>query len=217
MSLGAFSVGIPFKYDDRFKDDEYYVKRKYDTFKEEISEYNCINFHYKIYKNQVLIKAEQYNQSQMIKEMGIFKQNLISLILYTDYSELSAMFTATFRKNWTFEPLSMTKRRNSKFWWWSNILIRTVQFFGIEYGENGDGDLHGPFYTGMSVLLNMPSFNISLYSPTSTTIHQEVAIKFATEEGIIIEFQNDKIGKKAKAFDVSSISRYKEEDERYRI
>ena len=44
----------------------------------------------------------------------------------------------------------------------------------------------GPFYCGMSRVMPLPSFNINLYSPTSTSIHQEVAIKFADEAGIII-------------------------------
>ena len=147
---------------------------------------------------------------------AISKEDLIAIILYTDYSELSAMFTSTFRKNWTFEPLSMTKRRNSEFWWWSKLLIDTVQYLGM---NNIQYSAESPFFTGMSMSLNMPSFCVDLYSPTSTTLHQEVAMKFATEEGIIVEFRDDKLRDHelefAKAFDVSSISRYREEEERY--
>ena len=85
--------------------------------------------------------------------------NLLSIILYTDYSELSSHFTATFRKKWMFEPLQETKRRNKTYWWLSKILQETVHIYGqsrYEYNYDGyseriDG-LIGPFYTGMSTV-----------------------------------------------------------------
>ena len=58
-------------------------------------------------------------------------------------------------------------------------------------------------------------FNIFLYSPTSTSVRIEVAIKFSGDQGMIIEFNNKKgAAKHVKGFDVSWISRYREEDER---
>ena len=62
----------------------------------------------------------------------------------------------------------------------------------------------------------MPSFNICLYGPTSTTCHLEVATLFSGEEGIILQFDNTKgTARFAKGMDVSFISRYGvQEDER---
>ena len=78
------------------------------------------------------------------------------------------------------------------------------------------GKLLGPFYCGMSSMMNMPQFAMLLLSPTSTTLHVEVALKFSGEDGIVIEFRNDTgITMLTNGFDVSFISRYKEEDERY--
>ena len=90
--------------------------------------------------------------------------------------------------------------------------METIQIYG---GCALYSDLVGPFYTGVSTLLNMPAFHISLFAPTSTTIHQEVAMKFATQQGLIIEFDNGWDSEHTMAFDVSSISRYPQEDERY--
>ena len=92
-------------------------------------------------------------------------------------------------------------------------MIETVQV----YGKCGATQFYGPFYCGMSRVMNMPQFQIQLRSPTSTTLHLEVAMKFSGEQGLIIEFSNnvsDLYSGHTKGFDVSYISRYKEEEER---
>ena len=223
MTEESFSVGIPFKYEEIDKDDDYYVSKKYDNFKDEIREYDSRNFNYVIFKNEVLTKAEQYMDSQLIKSIPpyhyngdheISKHHLISIILYTDYSELSSDFSGTYRKSSSFEPLSITIHRHTKYWWWGYLLSQTVLFCGIN-NENDKGPLKGPFFTGISFIMIVPEFNIHLQSPTSTSVHIEVAIKFSGQQGIILEFHNHHAHSQyARAFDVSSISRYPEEDER---
>ena len=117
--------------------------------------------------------------------------------------------------------LSNTKRRNRKYRWWSYLLLQTVQVYGInnyQYVEAKENLLKGPFFTGMSFIMKVPEFNIRLLSPTSTSVHIEVAIKFSGQQGIILEFHNNNgMSKRVKAFDVSSISHYREEDERYAL
>ena len=136
------------------------------------------------------------------------------LVLYTDYTKLSSDFSATFRKNGPFEPLQQTQNRNRKYWHWSKILQETIHFFG----DNNIADaLKGPFFCGMSIVMNMPQLNICLLSPTSTSVQIQVAMKFSGQQGMIIEFSNEQ-GRRQRqlcAFDCSWISRYKEEDERY--
>ena len=62
----------------------------------------------------------------------------------------------------------------------------------------------------------MPQFAISLLSPTSTTRQISVATNFSGEDGIIIEFGNYTYPAHCiVGLDVTFISRYKEEDERY--
>ena len=172
----------------------------------------------KQYKEEILPKAEEYHKTKLVQAMVyhgwkvISLDNLISIILYTDYSQHSSHFTATFRKNNTFEPIQSIKRRHSNYYWASKILRETVYKYGKDY-DFGDG-LLGPFYCGMSSVMTMPQFTISLYSPTSTSCHIEVAMKFSGTTGIIVEF-NNKGGdaRIVKGLDVSWLSRYKEEDE----
>ena len=91
------------------------------------------------------------------------------------------------------------------------------------FGQSGDkhvkhalGKLCGPFYSGINIILNIPQFSIKLASPTSTTKHLSVATKFSGDSGIILQFDNDKgPAINVKGLDVSWLSRYKEEDERY--
>eukprot|EP01084_Bolivina_argentea_P030981 57375_1 len=64
--------------------------------------------------------------------------------------------------------------------------------------------------------MNMPSFNIRLCSPTSTSCTIHVAIKFSGENGIIIQLDNPKVVpyQALTGFNCMWLSRFKEEDER---
>ena len=71
-------------------------------------------------------------------------------------------------------------------------------------------------HCGMSYVMVMPSFNISLYGPTSTSPQLSVAVKFTAGSGMILEFDN-RTGDASDApgMDLSWISRYgAQEDER---
>jgi len=65
--------------------------------------------------------------------------------------------------------------------------------------------------------LVLPQFNLRLCAPTSTTVHIEVAYKFATSNGSIIQMNNDSRGDDddfLRCFNVSYLSRFPDEDER---
>ena len=130
-------------------------------------------------------------------------QNMISLIMYCDYIALQADFTKSFR-TLSFEAWQQTKARNRNYYHWSKLLRETVR----NYGQTR----RGPFYTGMSTVLDIPQFNIFLLSPTSTTTQLEVATKFSGEEGMILQFRNSSL---VKGMECSWFSRYREEEEWY--
>ena len=233
VSLGAFSVGFDFKYWSQNEDDPYYVKKKYDDLKQEILHYEHLNI--RLYKAQIIPKAQQYRQSPLVKSIeanhwmgqayGIPHETVISIelltciILYTDFDALSTAFSSTFRKLEPFETLNSVKMRNQKYYWFAKGLKEVIAVYGQSYG-NGSGigllsPLYGPFFCGMSYVMMMPAFDIKIFGPTSTSVHQEVAIKFSGEHGMIIQFDNHKgTGTRVSVFDVSIISRYGSEDER---
>ena len=102
----------------------------------------------------------------------------------------------------------------------SKLLRETVAIYGYNNKADVFGnvttELGGPFFCGMSMVMTMPQFAIKLFCPTSTSCHIEVALKFAGEDGIILEFNTSKEhwASRLKGLDLSWISRYKEEDER---
>ena len=202
------------------KVDEYHVDAKYKNFKEEILEYEhiakkqCENEVIIKANKYILTKVVKAISAdfdvQWESKYGIINgtkisiDHLISVILYKDYTGLSSKFSSTSRKNGIFELLNTSKERNRKYAFWSKLLLETVQVYGQNsiYGRSrgdrryiGDsrnkGELRVPFYCGMSSVMKLPQFHMYLESPTSTSLHIEVAMKFSGEQGCIIEFDNN--------------------------
>ena len=253
MLAGSFSIGINWLYGDQDqyyhdvdKKSEYYVTPKFPDLKSEIMEYEYLNDNMNTYTNEINKKATQYHQTDIVKstifetwrDKGPFEwikkgepisvNYLQCIILYTDYTQLSAKFSATFRPQHKYEPLSVTKKRNSAYYWLSRGLKELIAVFGQMSPRRGGGDgskilgncgllevLKNPFYTGMSIPMTMTEFQMRLYGPTSTSKQIAVAARFGGDKGILMEFE---VGQHIRAFDVSWISRFgAQEDERYEI
>ena len=88
-----------------------------------------------------------------------------------------------------------------------------VNYFGSrgDYGMNGR--VNGPFYSGVSVVLNVSEFSIAFNSPTSTTQTMEVALRFAGSNGMILTVNNDDVSNDQPLLNATWISCYAEEDE----
>ena len=233
ITKGTFSVGYDFKYWPYYKDDNNYIDKKYENFKEEILNYQHLNI--RSYVKEIIPKATVFMKTKLVKSLeakgyetlerygithgaGISTDILMSIILYTDYTELSSNFTGTFRKKNIYEPIQSVKQRNKEYYWFSRRLKECILCFGqSNYSGNGHlSVLSSPLYCGMSYILMMPSFNMVLFGPTSTTCHLEVATLFSGEGGIILQFDNTKgQARITKGMDVSWLSRYGgQEDER---
>ena len=177
-SFNTFNIGIPWNYEYRDRDTGYHVPAYYNKFKDEILNYNHVSH-------------DKYNK---IINNPITCDALICIIMHCDYTELSRDFTLSFRKRSEFELMAQIKKRNSKYYHWSKILQHTIKHFGqSELSDNGLlSFLRGPLFCGMSIILAIPQFNMYFYSPTLTSIHLEVALKFSGEEGMILEMDNSK-------------------------
>eukprot|EP01084_Bolivina_argentea_P111382 198749_1 len=215
---------------------ELYIEPKYDNLKQEITHnilFTLSNLQYKL----TLTKATHFIKTHKCKKMeptpnnkyGIHKcskfkiENVLSIIFYTDWSELCSAFSATFRKNKLYDSLSSVKQRNREFAIWSRILRETVECYGNDgqekfsmlENEKQSIKLKGPFFCGMSFLMTMPEFNIRLCGPTSTSKRVEVATRFGGDDGIIIELNNtgDIKSDLLHGFNCSWISNFNGEDE----
>lgn len=209
-------------------------KATYDNFKDEMLNYDLDKHTIEV---DVMYKTSQFIQTITAKSMTanfnpllvkygfvvqdfpngtpITTEHLMSVILYTDFTQLSSQFTSTFRRKNPFESPKQVKQRNYKYWWWSKRLKQIIN----AYGQNRrDGGLEGPFYAGMSVVMTLPRFSIPLFSPTSTSVQLPVAMNFCGDSGMMLEFNNlEGIATRIPGFDVSWLSRFKEEDERYEL
>ena len=209
-----------------YKPCELYVKRKYQTFKEEILNYKHFGLSGAVIgMKKAMKKASNYISTQQAKAMKyqpeqptfydighgapISKDHLLSLILYTDFDQLSANFTSSFRKTNVFESFHGVKNRNSCYWWWSKSLREIVEGYGIKSDPFKRNRLC--CFTGMSQVMIVPQFFITLNSPTSTSRHLEVADKFSGDDGMIIQIDQYW----APAIDCAWISKFKEEAEMY--
>ena len=223
VDSGSFSIGFDWKYENGEDiDPEYLVMPKYKDLKEEMLNHKYL---YLDAVNNIIIKAQEYLDTNVAKSIkkGRFGSplkipHLICIIMYCDYSELSSDFTLSFRKSYQFQILSQKRRHNSRYYHWSTILKETIKKYGQNH-SNGNGalsQLKGPFFCGMSTILNIPQFSMYIYSPLSTSVHLEVALQFSGESGMILEMDNSQGRcKSLQGMDVSWISRYREENERY--
>ena len=219
-----------------------FILPQYGSFKEEISFYKYLTV--KQYKKEITTKINKYINANIVKKTKAIhpgynpyvkhygikrkdplkREHVLSIVLYCDYSDLCSDFSRSFRKISRYEQLENIKKRNRKYYYLSKYLREVVEAYGQclkgdRYHDRSNkfiNKLTGPFYSGVSVLLNVPEFNIRLCSPTSTSMQIEVAIKFSGEEGIILQFNNSNWQcRYLRCFNVSWLSRYKEEDERF--
>ena len=180
------------------------------------------------------IKALSDDETQINDRMGynipagtpLSMNHILSVLLYTDWTALSTAFSKTFRKIRLYETIKSVKRRNREYAIWSRTLRETVQYYGntgwrynrgISDEENMKHNREkGPFYCGMLSVMTMPQFNIRLCAPTSTSKQVAVATKFAGNEGMIIQLNNNgnQFGYALRCWDCSWLSNYAGEDER---
>eukprot|EP01084_Bolivina_argentea_P088958 160612_1 len=219
---------------DGYSPAELFVTPHFQSLKQEILESGYVSF--KQWNEKIVFKADEFYKTNKVKEMsckeirwgmdhGIKQYELIlvshlqCIIIYCDWSELCTLFSSTFRKRHEFEPLELLKKRHSKFHYFGKGLVEAVLDFGICGGsyeiQYSDGE-GGPFYSGVSLVMNIGSFSIYLKGPCSTSKDIEIAMNFAKRDGIIISFQNDVFfeGAYQRLFDCSWISHYTDENER---
>eukprot|EP01084_Bolivina_argentea_P093077 167418_1 len=196
-----------------------YISRKYKSIKPEILHNNIYSLNV-VQLNQAIMKAKKYIDTSKAKQItalhgnkkGVDRlhfnlpkgtkltaKNILSIVLYTDWTNLCTEFSKTFRPMKPYHTLQMVKNRNREFANWSRILRETVEYFG----NLGDDDRlsetkrkkhrfeKGPFFCGLNFIMVIPLFNLRLCSPTSTTKQIEVATRFADDEGIIIQMNNN--------------------------
>eukprot|EP01084_Bolivina_argentea_P115646 205626_1 len=240
-SKSSFSTGFVFFYWPYFKTQtqqqrgdwldgfcmaDLYVLPHYGSFKEEILLSGYVSVVQ--WTKKIVNKATRFMRTKKVKFIkalpgaannhhgykfgdAILPAHLYSIILYCDWSDLCTDFSKTFRRDNPFEPITSIKKRHSEYYHFGKSLVEAVNNFGVRWSRE-----YGPFFCGMSFVMNIPSFAIYLKGPCSTSKNVEISINFATRDGMIVQLNNDQWyqGANQSFFDCSWISNYLEENER---
>ncbi len=143
-----------------------------------------------------------------------------ALLLYTDFSALCTDFSASFRAVERGESLEAIKARNARYHHFAKRLKELVVCYGSDNNALPTKNRsRGPFFCGVSAVLNIPQFAIRLNAPTSTSLHIEVAMRFVGgTDGMIIQLNNEEVdGQRAhfeRHFACDWLSAFPEESER---
>eukprot|EP01084_Bolivina_argentea_P025534 47487_1 len=191
-----------------FEAHELYIEAKYESIKQELLNNKILRLNIyqfttswtkanqyinskaaKLYEARVSQLFDVYKIYDIVDCAPICITNLLAVILYCDWTNLSSEFSKTFRKISPHQTIETIKNNNREYAIWARTLRETVELFGQNgkdyYEKNGERiyAMRGPFYCGMTCVMPVTEFSIRLCAPTSTSKHIEVATRFSGEKG----------------------------------
>eukprot|EP01084_Bolivina_argentea_P078813 143025_1 len=209
-----------------YKVRDWYIDKKYESIKQEIlnnkfCKLTTVQYNYAISKTKSHLKSNRCKQIVCHNRIygipigsELKMEHVLVVVLYTDYTDLSYYFSKTFRKQCSTETNEDMKSRNSEFFNWSKTLRETVECYGISFRDKSASAKI--FYHGINnTNLTFPSFIAYFAGPTSTSAQSHVAVRFASDNGMVLYLEkNIEYGWDLNFFDCSFISCHSSEDER---
>eukprot|EP01084_Bolivina_argentea_P076315 138309_1 len=140
-----YSFGNRYTYWDFYKKRKYsyalYIREKYSNLKEELTNNNIFKidvakYCYAFIKAKKMVYSSTFLKSMTSKDylnygvgsgVPVKMENLMAIICYTDYDELSYHFSTTFRKLNSSDTINTLKLRNREFYHWSKIIRENVE------------------------------------------------------------------------------------------
>ena len=185
----VYSFGQEFFYWDYYYDRAWFIKPKYQNFKEELLNNSIFRISAFTWQHQNT-KANYYlRESAYVKRFcsnGLFQkeygiqanipittEHLSSILFYCNLTELSYEFSKTYRRLSWNETDSQLKQRHHNFYHFAKLLRETVEVFGSVL-SNRDKSL----YHGIGGHLFFKKLIARFYGPTSTTWELQVAHTF---------------------------------------
>eukprot|EP01084_Bolivina_argentea_P138358 243599_1 len=218
---------------DKQQDIQYsdlFVEQKYTNLKSEILNNKIQTISIDLF-DMIYCEVKEYMETESVKQMKaadvmdcvyeiefetpINIKQLMSVKLYTDLTELSAKFTATFRKSNSLDTLDDIKNKNKEFANMSKYLREAVGLYGSLWNRKGKNQ-QKELYVGMSFLI-IPSVLMKFSGPTSTTVSAQVATNFTdNQKGIMMTLctANMYNSRRIRFFDTSWLSQFPFENER---
>ena len=214
---------------------DFVVKPRFGNMKEEVLATGLVSAIQ--FEQQVVQKAAQYLKTSKCRKLKckaywgrddpfhfgikngspIQPHHLYSIILYCDFTKFCTLFSLSLRETNHGDGLKEVKGKNGAFFFVSKTLRELVTYFGSDGGYDGgkmNGVVKGPFFSGVSVVLNVSEFRLRFNTPTSTSMSKEIAWRFAGSGGMVITVGNQKgLSGCQPLFNATWISAFAEEDE----
>eukprot|EP01083_Nonionella_stella_P073289 198072_1 len=184
------------------------LKQQYDMMREKAKQFLKTRYcrkqlratHKRIIQQLINIEDKVPNWHCQTEKSGIkhgdliTENHLISVMCYCDYSNLSTLFSATYRrqryKNNEFETDEDFKARHSNFGWMARYLDEAVNIFS-SFLDRSVAHVNGTFYHGMSKEFDLEGVYCGMYQPLSTSSSWIVAQHFSRNDGMILELKSN--------------------------
>ena len=118
------------------------------------------------------MKANQYwaKTYNIPYEKELSLDHVIALLLYCNFTDLSAAFSATFRRSSTYESDILLIERHSNFHNWGKNLREMIEVYGV-LCKNIDGiRKKDRFYHGINIKMYFRNCYAHICGPMSTTL-----------------------------------------------
>eukprot|EP01084_Bolivina_argentea_P284932 488471_1 len=190
-----------------------YIKSKYASLKDELTHNNISRITIQQFNNEYQKSNMHHTSSHRKQKYTEMKQDhILSLMIYCNYNQLEHELSKTYY-------LKNMISHHEEFALLAKNIKYTVHTFGTEVRCSGIQS----FYHGINEKLQFPyivshgiaihTYGINIWSPLSTSSSIEVAINFATIEGLIIDFGVEGHHSQCKHFPLAWISDYPSEQE----
>lgn len=165
-----------------------------------------------------LMEKVNLTATESSKRFGIRKhqkvdvRHVLAIVIYTAETRYCHELNRSF---WTESGLDI---HSQNFYWFGRFLFEAIEFFGECFNDRLDGDT-AKILQGASKLFTFDNFAPSVHYPRSTTSSMKVALQFSSKEGCVLELipKYSGILNSSKFVDVSGMSKYEDEQEKYDI
>eukprot|EP01084_Bolivina_argentea_P261850 442665_1 len=207
---------------------DWYIAPKYTSMKVELLEgthpilsmiqynntYIKASMKHSAYKKNMRVAGKTWQIAYGIKKRSVIQlRHVFAVMLYTNHTDLSYLFSKTFRKISSNETDTAIKVRHSNYAHLGKALREAVEVW-----RTAEDDEIKVYYHGISRQILFTGFDKRFAGPTSTTLHYSTAVMFATRgnvnDGIVITIENARSGP---FFNCVPFSDFPGEDERLTV
>ena len=222
----TYCFGYGLKYGEYNKNHPHFVETKYDSLKIEITQNELIKISVKQFdiqykRSEFCVECDEAKKMIAKSYRGqndgygipigsnITSQHILSLLLYTNFTELQNAMKKTLRKQDVDDDMVMLRERNGVYANWCRLLYESYAFFSTKSTKKCK------YYHGINCQILFSNFHCDFSMPISTTISELQAYHFAGfGDGIILQFESDNSTQTVNELNVSWFSDFSSEFER---